>query len=49
MNNALITDEQRIVLLANGRESLENPDFDPASRGQAVHAGRRRDLAADRD
>ena len=30
MNNALITDEQRIVLLANGRESLENPDFDPA-------------------
>ncbi|MFI7730507.1 DUF2958 domain-containing protein, partial [Pseudomonas aeruginosa] len=23
MNNALITDEQRIVLLANGRESLE--------------------------
>ncbi|MGV8691650.1 DUF2958 domain-containing protein, partial [Pseudomonas aeruginosa] len=30
MNNALITDEQRIVLLTNGRESLENPDFDPA-------------------
>ena len=30
MNYALITDEQRIVLLANGRESLENPDFDPA-------------------
>ena len=30
MNNPLITDEQRIVLLANGRESLENPDFDPA-------------------
>lgn len=30
VNNALITDEQRIVLLANGRESLENPDFDPA-------------------
>ncbi|EQB8438087.1 DUF2958 domain-containing protein [Pseudomonas aeruginosa] len=30
MNNALITDAQRIVLLANGRESLENPDFDPA-------------------
>ena len=30
MNNALITAEQRIVLLANGRESLENPDFDPA-------------------
>ena len=24
MNNALITDEQRVVLLANGRESLEN-------------------------
>ena len=30
MNNALITDEQRVVLLANGRESLESPDFDPA-------------------
>ncbi len=30
MNNVLITAEQRIVLLANGRESLENPDFDPA-------------------
>ena len=30
MNKALITDEQRIVLLANGRESLESPDFDPA-------------------
>ena len=30
MNHALITDEQRVVLLANGRESLENPDFDPA-------------------
>ncbi|MCX2864172.1 DUF2958 domain-containing protein [Paucibacter sp. PLA-PC-4] len=30
MNNALITDEHRIVLLANGRESLQNPDFDPA-------------------
>lgn len=29
MNNALITDEQRIVLLANGREALENPQFDP--------------------
>lgn len=29
MNHALITDEQRIVLLAKGRESLENPDFDP--------------------
>ena len=30
MNHAFITDEQRIVLLANGRASLENPDFDPA-------------------
>ncbi len=30
MNNALITAEQRIVLLANGRKSLKNPDFDPA-------------------
>ncbi|ABM31278.1 DUF2958 domain-containing protein [Paracidovorax citrulli] len=30
MNNALITAEQHIVLLANGRASLENPDFDPA-------------------
>ena len=30
MNNALITDEQRVMLLANGRESLQNPDFDPA-------------------
>ena len=30
MNHAFITDEQRIVLLATGRESLENPDFDPA-------------------
>ncbi|MBK6745262.1 DUF2958 domain-containing protein [Ottowia sp.] len=29
MNNALFTDEQRIVLLANGRQSLENSDFDP--------------------
>ena len=28
--NALITDAQRVVLLANGHESLENPDFDPA-------------------
>lgn len=28
--NALITDEQRILLLAKGRESLENPNFDPA-------------------
>ncbi|MBN9407276.1 MAG: DUF2958 domain-containing protein [Burkholderiales bacterium] len=27
--NALITDEQRVLLLANGRESLQNPDFDP--------------------
>lgn len=25
----LITDEQRAQLLANGRESTENPDFDP--------------------
>ncbi|MNV68933.1 hypothetical protein D3C71_1618100 [compost metagenome] len=25
----LITDEQRALLLANGRESTENPDFDP--------------------
>jgi hypothetical protein len=25
----LITDEQRAQLLANGRESAENPDFDP--------------------
>lgn len=30
MNCAFITDEQRSLLLANGRESLENPDFDPA-------------------
>jgi hypothetical protein len=30
MNNALITDEQRVMLLANGRESMQNPDFDPA-------------------
>lgn len=30
--SALITDEQRILLLlANGRESLENPNFDPTS------------------
>jgi len=29
MNCAFITDEQRALLLANGRESLENPDFDP--------------------
>ncbi len=28
--NALITDEQRVLLLANGRETLRNPDFDPA-------------------
>ena len=28
--NALITDEQRALLLANGRESSQNPDFDPA-------------------
>ena len=30
MNTVLITAEQRIVLLANGREFLQNPDFDPA-------------------
>ncbi|MFT3815994.1 MAG: DUF2958 domain-containing protein [Acidovorax sp.] len=30
MNNVLITDEQPALLLANGRESMENPDFDPA-------------------
>ncbi|KAG1427818.1 hypothetical protein G6F57_023236 [Rhizopus arrhizus] len=30
MNNVLITAEQRVVLLANGSTSLENPDFDPA-------------------
>ena len=29
MNNALIPDGQRVMLLANGRESLQNPDFDP--------------------
>lgn len=28
--NALITDEQRVLLLASGRETLQNPDFDPA-------------------
>jgi hypothetical protein len=28
--SALITDEQRVLLLANGRESLEKPNFDPA-------------------
>lgn len=28
--STLITDEQRFLLLANGRESLQNPDFDPA-------------------
>ena len=28
--NALITDEQRVLLLANGRESLQNTDFNPA-------------------
>ncbi len=28
--NALITDEQRVLLLSNGRETLQNPDFDPA-------------------
>lgn len=30
MNNALITDAQRAMLLANGRDSLDNPDLDPA-------------------
>ncbi|EPD42366.1 MULTISPECIES: DUF2958 domain-containing protein [Delftia] len=29
MNNALITEVQRALLLANGRESLESPEFDP--------------------
>jgi len=29
MNNVLITDEQRVLLLANARESLQNTDFDP--------------------
>ncbi|VBT33937.1 putative lipoprotein [Burkholderia pseudomallei] len=28
--SAFITDEQRFLLLANGRESLQNPDFDAA-------------------
>ena len=28
--SALITEQQRCLLLANGRESLQNPDFDPA-------------------
>jgi hypothetical protein len=28
--NALITNEQRVLLLANCRETLQNPDFDPA-------------------
>lgn len=28
--SALITDEQRFLLLTNGRESLQNPNFDPA-------------------
>lgn len=27
--NALITDEQRVLLLANGRELLQTADFDP--------------------
>jgi hypothetical protein len=30
MNKVLITAEQRSLLLANGRETLQNPDFDPA-------------------
>jgi len=29
--SAFITDEQRFLQLANGRESLQNPDFDPVS------------------
>jgi hypothetical protein len=29
MNHPFFTDEQRLLLLANGRESLRNPDFDP--------------------
>lgn len=28
--SALITEEQRFLLLANGRESFQNADFDPA-------------------
>jgi hypothetical protein len=28
--NALINDAQRVLLLANGRESLQDADFDPA-------------------
>ena len=36
MNNALITDEQRVMLLANGRESLQNPDFDPEPDRKSV-------------
>ena len=51
MNNALITDEQRVMLLANGRESLQNPDFDPAPVVKLFtpDAGRRRGLAVERD
>ena len=30
MNCAFITDEQRALLLANGQQSLETSDFDPA-------------------
>ena len=29
MNNALITHEQRALLLSNGCASLRDPDFDP--------------------
>ncbi|MCW0422140.1 DUF2958 domain-containing protein [Xanthomonas sacchari] len=29
MNNASITDEQHALLLANGCDSLKNPEFDP--------------------
>jgi hypothetical protein len=51
MNNALITDEPRVMLLANGRESLQNPDFDPAPVVKLFtpDAGRRRGLAVERD
>jgi hypothetical protein len=29
MRHTFFTDEQRLLLLANGRESLRNPNFDP--------------------
>lgn len=47
MSYAFITDEQRLVLLANGRESLQNPDFDP--RTWSSCSRRMPDPAADRD